>query len=144
MPAEQLTAADASHVFETNVVSIVRVTTAFLPLLRKAQHPAVVNVSSGMGSQALTHDPERVESQFSMPLYTASKAAVTMLTTQYAKALTGIRVNAADPGFTATDFNGHRGTQTVTEGTDAIVTLATEHPDAGTGRFIDRLGPVNW
>lgn len=144
VPAEQLTAADASHVFETNVVSIVRVTTAFLPLLRKAQHPAVVNVSSGMGSQALTHDPARVESQFSMPLYTASKAAVTMLTTQYAKALTGIRVNAADPGFTATDFNGHRGTQTVAEGTDAIVTLATEHPDAGTGRFIDRLGPVNW
>ncbi|KIF67047.1 short-chain dehydrogenase [Streptomyces sp. AcH 505] len=144
VPAEQLTTADASHVFETNVVSIVRVTTAFLPLLRKAQHPAVVNVSSGMGSQALTHDPERVESQFSMPLYTASKAAVTMLTTQYAKALTDIRVNAADPGFTATDFNGHRGTQTVTEGTDAIVTLATEHPDAGTGRFIDRLGPVSW
>jgi len=144
VPAEQLTAADASYVFETNVFSIVRVTTAFLPLLRKAQHPAVINVSSGMGSQALTHDPDRVESQFPMPLYTASKAAVTMLTTQYAKALTDIRVNAADPGFTATDFNGHRGTQTVTEGTDAIVTLATEHPDTGTGRFIDRFGPVNW
>jgi NAD(P)-dependent dehydrogenase (short-subunit alcohol dehydrogenase family) len=42
------------------------------------------------------------------------------------------------------DFNGHRGTQTVTEGTDAIVTLATEPPAAGTGRYIDRFGPVPW
>jgi hypothetical protein len=49
-----------------------------------------------------------------------------MLTTQYARALPGVRVNAADPSYTATDFNGHTGHQTVTEGTDAIVTLATE------------------
>ena len=53
-------------------------------------------------------------------------------------------VNAADPGYTATDFNGHRGTQTVTEGTDAIVTLAAEPAAAGTGRYIDRFGPVPW
>ncbi|MFJ4919235.1 SDR family NAD(P)-dependent oxidoreductase [Streptomyces sp. NPDC088725] len=143
-PAGELTAAEAGEVFQTNVVSIVRVTTAFLPLLRTSPNPAVINVSSGMGSQALTHDPERVESRVVSPLYTASKAAVTMLTTQYAKALPDVRVNAADPGYTATDLNGHSGTQTVTEGTDAIVTLATESPGAGTGRFIDRFGPVAW
>jgi NAD(P)-dependent dehydrogenase (short-subunit alcohol dehydrogenase family) len=67
-----------------------------------------------------------------------------MLTTQYAKALPGIRFNVADPGYTATDLNRHSGTQTVTEGTDAIVTLATEDPSAGTGRFIDRFGLVAW
>jgi len=50
----------------------------------------------------------------------------------------------ADPGYTATDLNRHSGTQTVTEGTDAIVTLATEDPSAGTGRFVDRFGPVAW
>jgi len=122
----------------------VRVTSAFLPLLRKSQAPAVINVSSGMGSQALTHDPQRVESTIAAPLYTASKAAVTMLTTQYAKGLPGIRFNAADPGYTATDLNGHSGHQTVTEGTDAIVTLATEDPTAGSGRFVDRFGPVAW
>lgn len=49
-----------------------------------------------------------------------------MLTTQYAKGLKSIRVNAADPGYTATDLNGHSGSQTLTEGTDAIVALATE------------------
>jgi NAD(P)-dependent dehydrogenase (short-subunit alcohol dehydrogenase family) len=143
-PADELTGEDAEQVFATNVTGIVRVTSAFLPLLRKSQAASVINVSSGMGSQALTHDPQRVESAIPAPLYTASKAAVTMLTTQYAKALPGIRFNAADPGYTATDLNGHSGHQTVTEGTDAIVTLATEDPSAGTGRFIDRSGPVAW
>jgi NAD(P)-dependent dehydrogenase (short-subunit alcohol dehydrogenase family) len=63
---------------------------------------------------------------------------------QYAHGLPDIRVNAADPGYTATDLNRHSGHQTLTEGTDAIVTLATEDPKAGTGRFIDRFGPVRW
>ena len=144
LPAEQLAGPDALEVFNTNVAGIVRVTHAFLPLLRRAVHPAVINVSSGMGSFERTHDPDRVESKPVAPLYTASKAAVTMLTTQYARALPDIRVNAADPGYTATDLNGHSGPQTVAEGTDAIVALATEGPDAGTGRFVDRLGPVRW
>jgi NAD(P)-dependent dehydrogenase (short-subunit alcohol dehydrogenase family) len=143
-PAGELTGNDAERVFATNVTGIVRVTSAFLPLLRRSQAPAVINVSSGMGSQALTHDPRRVESTIPAPLYTASKAAVTMLTTQYAKALPGIRFNAADPGYTATDLNGHSGPQTVAEGTDAVVALATEDVAAGTGRFIDRFGPVPW
>jgi NAD(P)-dependent dehydrogenase (short-subunit alcohol dehydrogenase family) len=142
--AGDITGDDAMFVFDTNVASVVRVTHAFLPLLRRSAEPAVINVSSGMGSQALTHDPDRVESTIAAPLYTASKAAVTMLTMQYAKAMPEVRFNAADPGYTATDFNGHRGTQTVTEGTDAIVTLATEPPAAGTGRYIDRFGPVPW
>ena len=142
--AADLTGDDARQVFDTNVLSIVRVTHAFLPLLEKSDAPAVINVSSGMGSFTLTHDPDRVESTIAAPLYTASKSAVTMLTMQYAKALPGIRFNAADPGYTATDLNGHGGTQTVTEGTDAIVALATEPAAAGTGRFIDRSGPVPW
>lgn len=143
-PVGELTAADVQVVFDTNVFSIVRVTGAFLPLLRTSEHPRVINVSSGMGSFALTQDPARVESKIISPLYTSSKAAVTMLTTQYAKAVPEVRFNAADPGYTATDLNGHRGAQTVTEGTDAIVTLATEPPTAGTGRYIDRFGPVPW
>ena len=143
-PADELTGADAVEILNTNVAGVVRVTHAFLPLLRRAAHPAVVNVSSGMGSFDRTHDPERVESTFAAPLYTASKAAVTMLTAQYAKALPDVRVNAVDPGYTATDFNGHSGPQSITEGTDAIVALATEGPDAGSGRFVDRDGPVGW
>jgi NAD(P)-dependent dehydrogenase (short-subunit alcohol dehydrogenase family) len=67
-----------------------------------------------------------------------------MLTTQYAKALPGMRVNAVDPGYTATDFNGHRGTQTVEEGADAIVAMAQIDASGPTGAFVDRHGSVPW
>ncbi|MEV5356999.1 SDR family NAD(P)-dependent oxidoreductase [Streptomyces sp. NPDC052693] len=139
-----LTAADALAVLDVNVIGVVRTITAFLPLLRCSEDPVIVNVSSGMGSLAFTHDPDRPESRVVAPLYTSSKAALTMLTTQYAKGLKDIRINAADPGYTATDFNAHSGFQTVTEGTDAIVTLATEEPGAGTGRFLSRHGEITW
>ncbi|GIM94517.1 SDR family NAD(P)-dependent oxidoreductase [Paractinoplanes toevensis] len=139
-----LTGADVLGVLDVNVVGVVRASTAFLPLLRRSADPVIINVSSSMGSLAATHDPTRAESKVIVPAYTASKAALTMLTTQYAKALPDIRINAADPGYTATDLNGNSGPQTVTEGTDAIVTLATEGPGHGSGRFIDRDGEITW
>lgn len=131
-------------VFGVNLLGPVRVTHAFLPLLRKATHPRVVMVSSGMGSMAITGDPERTESTMTNLTYTSSKTALNMITTQYARAIPEIKFNLADPGFTATDLNGHRGVQTVTEGTDAIITLATIGPDGPTGTFIDRSGPMPW
>jgi NAD(P)-dependent dehydrogenase (short-subunit alcohol dehydrogenase family) len=138
-PAD-LTAEDALTVYGTNVVSIVRMTNAFLPLLRQSGAPTIVNVTSGLGSFDYVHDPARVESTVLAPLYTSSKSAVTMLTVQYAKAFPEIRINAADPGYTATDLNGNSGTQTVTEGTDAIVELATRGGEGPTGTFINRSG----
>ncbi|MFJ4632744.1 SDR family NAD(P)-dependent oxidoreductase [Streptomyces sp. NPDC088847] len=142
-PVDEYTAADVSAVLDVNVVGIVRVTHAFLPLLRRSSNPVIVNVSSGMGSFGMTQDPARIESQYALPLYSASKAAVTMLTTQYARELKGVKVNAADPGQTATDFTGGLG-HTVTEGADSIVTLATIGPDGPTGQFIDRTGNLPW
>ena len=142
--ADALTGADALAVLDTNVAGVVRTTTAFLPLLRASADPVIVNVSSGLGSQAVTHDPSRIEGSVVAPLYTASKAALTMLTTQYAKALPDVRVNAVDPGYTATDLNGNSGPQSITEGTDAIVALATEGPGSPSGRFVDREGVVAW
>ena len=144
MESADLTGADAAEVFGTNVFGTVRVMHAFLPLLQQSAHPVIVNVSSGMGPFAVVTDPERGESRVSVPLYSASKSALTMLTVQYAKLLPGMRVNAADPGLTATDFNGGRGTNTVTEGTDAIVELATVDADGPTGTFVDRTGTVDW
>jgi NAD(P)-dependent dehydrogenase (short-subunit alcohol dehydrogenase family) len=138
--AAELTAEDALAVYGTNVVSIVRMTSAFVPILRASSAPTIVNVTSGLGSFALVHDPERIESKINAPLYTSSKSAVTMLTVQYAKAFPEMRINAADPGYTATDFNGNNGTQTVQEGTDAIVDLATRGGGGPTGTFIDRSG----
>jgi NAD(P)-dependent dehydrogenase (short-subunit alcohol dehydrogenase family) len=138
--AAELTAEDALAVYGTNVVSIVRMISAFVPILRASSAPTIVNVTSGLGSFAVVHDPERIESKINAPLYTSSKSAVTMLTVQYAKAFPEMRINAADPGYTATDFNGNNGTQTVQEGTDAIVELATRGGEGPTGTFIDRSG----
>jgi len=140
----QTTAAHVERVFATNVFAVVRVTQAFMPLLRASAAPAIVNVSSGMGSFAVTGDPDRVEHGIANLTYSPSKAALTMLTTQWAKAEPTIRINAVDPGYTATEFNGHSGPQTVTEGTDAIVAMAQIGADGPTGTFTDRYGVVPW
>lgn len=141
--AADLIGADALAVFDTNVFGVVRVIHAFLPLLEKSARPVIVNVSSTMGSFAAVTDPERGESRASVPLYSASKAAVTMLTVQYAKLLPGMRVNAANPGLTATDFTGGSG-HAVAEGADVVVKLATLEADGPTGTYTDRHGTVAW
>ena len=139
-----LTAQHILRVFETNLAGVVRVTHAFLPVLAHSANPVIVNVSSGMGSLHRTNDPSRLEFSFTSPAYTSSKAALNMLTTQYAKALPHIRINAVDPGYTDTDLNAHRGTQTLIEGTDAIVRMATIGPDGPTKTVVARDGPVPW
>jgi NAD(P)-dependent dehydrogenase (short-subunit alcohol dehydrogenase family) len=143
-PPPDTRAADLGEVFEVNVFGPVRVTHAFLPLLYAAEHPRIVMVSSGMGSFTVANDPRwfgLVPPQLGYP---ASKAALNMITSQYARALPGIRVNAVDPGYTATDLTDHTGFQTVTEGTDAIVELAIAGPDGPTGGFVNREGTVPW
>ena len=143
-PAGEVTADDVRRVFETNVFGVVRVTRAFLPLLERSDDPVIVNVSSGMGSIAVTTDPGRLESTLIGIAYPASKTAVNMITTQYAKAFPQIRINAVDPGYTATDLNGHNGTQSVEEGVEAIVAMASVDASGPTGTFADRNGMVAW
>ena len=101
-----------------------------------------MNVSSGMGSLALTSDPERVESTFIALAYPSSKSALNMLTSQWARGYPDIRINAVDPGYTATDFNNHSGHNTVEEGAEIIVRLAQIGPDGPTGTYQDRHGAV--
>ncbi|MGW7006045.1 SDR family oxidoreductase [Streptomyces sp. NPDC054933] len=143
-PVGEVTATDLETVYATNVFGLVRVTRAFLPLLSVSAHPVVVNVSSGLGSLARVTDPQRMESQWPVLTYASSKSAVNMLTVQYAKAFPEIRINAVDPGYTATDLNGHRGTQTVEEGADIIVRMATIGADGPTGGYVAADGPVPW
>jgi NAD(P)-dependent dehydrogenase (short-subunit alcohol dehydrogenase family) len=137
-------AGDLLACYDTNVFGPVRVTKAFLPLLRRSAAPRIVMVSSGLGSITRTGDPDRIESSLVALTYPSSKTALNMITSQYARALPEFRVNAADPGYTATDLNGHSGHQTVEEGSDAIVALATLGPDGPTGGFFDRTGPAPW
>jgi NAD(P)-dependent dehydrogenase (short-subunit alcohol dehydrogenase family) len=130
--------------FGVNLLGPVRVTRAMLGLLDKSEHPRIVMVSSGMGSMTVTSDPARLESNLVSLVYPSSKAALNMVTTQYAKALPRFRVNAADPGYTATDLNGHRGYKTVEDGAAIIVQLANVPADGPTGGFFDDKGPVPW
>lgn len=143
-PAGEVTADDIRDVYEVNVFGTVRVLRAFLPLLDRSMSPVVVNVSSGLGSLAEAVDPESAYAAVVNPAYCSSKAALNMLTVQYAKAFPRIRINAVDPGFTATDLNDHRGVQSVEEGTDAIVQMASIASDGPTATFVDRKGEVPW
>jgi NAD(P)-dependent dehydrogenase (short-subunit alcohol dehydrogenase family) len=142
--AEDATAEDMQRVYDVNVFGLVRVTRAFLPLLEASDAASIVNVGSGLGSFGIVTDPERFEAQWALPVYASSKAAVGMLTVQYAKALPGIRINAADPGPTATDFTNNQAAQTVEEGAGPIVGLAVLGPDGPTGTYIGRTGQIPW
>lgn len=134
--------ADFLPVFGVNLLGPVRVTHAFLPLLRESSDARLVMVSSGMGSFGVTTDPDRLESTLHGLVYPSSKSALNMVTTMYAKSLPDLRVIAVDPGYTATGLNDFSGTQTVAEGTDAIVEACTA--DTLAGGFIDRAGVVPW
>jgi NAD(P)-dependent dehydrogenase (short-subunit alcohol dehydrogenase family) len=132
------------QIYETNVFGVVRVIGSFLPLLEESDNPIIVNVASGLGSLTVTNNPERPEGSYTSLAYPSSKSAVVMLTSQYARALPDFRVNVIDPGWTATDMNGHSGPQSLTEGTDAIVALAQIGRDGPTNTFADRHGVVPW
>ncbi|HEY1971591.1 MAG TPA: SDR family oxidoreductase [Pseudonocardia sp.] len=144
LTAEQTTAEDTRTVFETNVFGVVRVTHAFLPLLRRSPAPVIVNVSSGLGSLAVVSTPGTPAHAYPGVAYPASKAAVNMITVQYAKAFPDIRVNAVEPGYTATDLNAHTGTQTVAEGAEIIVRMAQIGADGPTGTYVHAHGPLPW
>ncbi len=141
-----LTGATALKEFDTNVIGVVRVTQAALPLLRKSDNPVVVNISSALGSFYATTNPERHESHApAMIVYSASKAAVSMLTVQYAKALPNIKFNAVEPGFTATDLtSSFGGGQPVEKGAEVIARLATIGKDGPTGTFQEATGELAW
>jgi len=131
-------------VFETNVFGPVRLLRAFIPLLESSPAPVVVNVSSGVGSLGLASDPESPWSEANFPVYASSKAALNMLTIRYAAAFPKMRINSVDPGFTATDFNEHRGTQTVEQGAEVIVRYALITGDGPTGGFFDKHDTEPW
>ncbi len=149
--ATEITAAQLRPVFETNLFGAASVTSAMLPLLASSEHPRIVNVSSTTGSLSLTADGTDFGGTTETRMaYAPSKAALNMLTLQYARAfarapdLHHIKVNAATPGYTATDLNAGSGDRTVEEGARAIVAMATLDDDGPSGTFVNDAGPVPW
>ena len=140
----ELTVEVMRETFETNLFGTVRVLQAFLPLLERSAAPVVVNVSSRLASLSSVATPGAYGYAYEGVAYPASKAAVNMVTVQYAKAYPRMRINAVEPGFTATDLNAHTGHQTVEEGAEVIVRMAQIGPDGPTGGYFDASGPLPW
>jgi NAD(P)-dependent dehydrogenase (short-subunit alcohol dehydrogenase family) len=132
-------------VFETNVFGIIAVTQAMLPLLREAPAARIVNVASSGGSLTLNSDPANPHRAM-FGTYSVSKAAANAVTVAFAADLetAGIKVNAACPGFTATDLNDFRGTRTVEQAAREPVRLALIDASGPTGTFSNEDGPLPW
>jgi NAD(P)-dependent dehydrogenase (short-subunit alcohol dehydrogenase family) len=92
--------------FEVNLACLARVLHAFLPLLERSSAPVVVNVSDRPAS--------------------LSKAAVNVVTVQYAKAFPHMRINAVEPGAAS------------------VVRMAQLGQDGPTGGYFDADGPLPW
>ena len=145
---EALDGPSALEVFDTNAVGIIRVTEAALPLLRNSANPVVVNVSSALGSFWATHEPSRPASHYPAIVYGSSKAAVSMLTVQYANAVPDVKFNAVEPGITATQLGGgdpgsHPG-RPAEVSARIVVKLATIEKDGPTGTFQEDDGELGW
>ena len=132
--------------FETNFFGVIALTQTFLPLIRKSAAGRIVNVSSGLGSLTQHGDPAWEFYEVKPLAYNSSKTALNAFTVILAHELkdTNIKVNSADPGFTATDLNDHRGPKTVEEGASIITKLATLPADGATGGYFDDQGPLPW
>lgn len=139
------------QVFETNIFGVIEVTQAFIDLLRQSPEPRIVNVSSSQGSITLSSDSASKYYPFKGAVYQSSKAGLNMYTSILAYELrdTPFKVNAVDPGFTATDFNHHRGTGTVEDAAARLVKYAVVGADGPTGKFFSeeinpQTGEIPW
>lgn len=137
--------------YEANVYGAVRVTQAFIDLLKKSSEPRIVNVSSSQGSITLHSDPSYKYYDYKAAVYLSSKAALNMYTVVLAYELkdTLFKVNAICPGYTKTDFNGHRGPGTVEEAGKRIVKYALIDKEGPTGKFFSeennpQTGEIPW
>ncbi|WP_037602936.1 SDR family oxidoreductase [Streptacidiphilus rugosus] len=134
-------------VVETNVIGVIRVTNAMLPLLRRSASPRIVNMSSSVGSLTRQSGPDAEQTAGPVAVvYAPSKTFLNAVTLQYARELSGtnILINVGCPGYVATDLNGFRGVRTPEQGAAIAVKLATLPDDGPTGQFFDDAGPVPW
>ncbi|MCD5351972.1 SDR family oxidoreductase [Kineosporia mesophila] len=134
-------------VVETNVIGVIRVTNAMLPLLRQAPSPRIVNMSSSVGSLTRQAGPGSETTTGPVAVaYAPSKTFLNAVTLQYVQELAGtnILVNCACPGFVATDLNGFRGLRSPQEGAATAIRLATLPDHGPTGGFFEDAGVVPW
>ncbi len=137
--------------YDANVFGVVRITQAFIDLLKNSSAPRIVNVSSSQGSITLHSDPSYKYYDYKGVVYLTSKSALNMYTVVLAYELkdTNFKVNAVCPGYTKTDFNGHRGTGTLEDAGKRIVKYALIDKSGPTGKFFSEennpeTGEIPW
>jgi NAD(P)-dependent dehydrogenase (short-subunit alcohol dehydrogenase family) len=135
-----------AEILNTNLYGTIRATQAMLPMLRRAAQGRIVNVSSAMGSIFKLADPEWEAYHVMLTPYSISKAALNAYTALLSAELAGtsIKVNAVEPGFTATELTGWRGSQTPEEAARVIVKYAAIGADGPTGGYFDWIGRMPW
>ncbi|TKC07946.1 SDR family NAD(P)-dependent oxidoreductase [Pedobacter polaris] len=128
---------DIQKVFDTNFFGVISVTQVFLELLKKAESPRISNITSGLGSLTLHSDPSWEYYNYKATSYVTSKAALNAFTILLAYELKDLpfKINAIDPGYTATDFNHHSGPRTVENAANFIIKHTLTAEDAPTGKF---------
>jgi NAD(P)-dependent dehydrogenase (short-subunit alcohol dehydrogenase family) len=151
VPPSEVSIDEMRALYEVNAFGPVRVTNAFLPFLRKSGQGRIVMMSSSLGSIAGQLDLSSPTYGVNLLAYNSSKSALNMITVAFAKELAphGIKVNAANPGYVATDLNNNQGYRTVGQGADIAVRLATLGPMGPTAGFFhdghaDDLGKHPW
>ena len=134
------------EIYETNLFGPVATIQAMLPLLLRSSAGRIVNVSSSLGSLALTSDPASPLSQLPCLGYSSSKAALNAVTVQFANELRGtpVKVNAVCPGYVATDLNNHSGPRTPEQGARIAIQMATIPQDGPTGGYFNEDGRIPW
>lgn len=137
--------------YDANVYGVVRVTQAFIDLMKKSSGPRIVNVSSSQGSITLHSDPSYKYYDYKGAVYLSSKSAMNMYTVVLAYELrdSGFKINAVCPGYTKTDFNGHRGPGSVEDAGKRILKYALIDKDGPTGKFFSEennpeTGEIPW
>ncbi len=145
-PASSFPTEEVQRVFETNFFGVIRVTQTFLPLLKASSAPRIVNVTSGIGSLTYQTDQSWEYYHLKGAAYGPSKTALNAYTISLAYDLKGLpfKVNAIDPGYTATDFNQHRGYKTVASAAQPIVQFATLDENGPTGKYYGEEGEIPW
>jgi NAD(P)-dependent dehydrogenase (short-subunit alcohol dehydrogenase family) len=134
------------EIYETNLFGPMAVIQAMLPLLLRSPAGRIVNVSSSLGSLALTSDTSTELSKLHALGYCTSKSALNAVTVQFANELreTAVKVNAVCPGYVATDLNNRSGPRTPEQGARIAIEMATIPPDGPTGGYFDDNGRVPW
>jgi NAD(P)-dependent dehydrogenase (short-subunit alcohol dehydrogenase family) len=146
LPPSEQHLADIRATYDVNVFGPIRVTQVFLPLLLAAPAARIVMVSSSTGSIGRALDSGTPNQSVNLMGYGSSKTALNAITVAFARELAprGIKVNAAAPGYTATDLNGYKGHRTVQQAAEIVIRLATLDADGPNAGYFNDDGPLPW